>query len=350
MVYFVSVGTNEIGWQGGNNYIENLNLALSELEKENKIKLISSEKIRVSKFLRFRPKFLIQDLKKTNSKGVSILFLPWPHIKRVSKPVIWIPDLQEIDLPEMFSKKERIERRIRRRLAIWKGSHFYFSSKTMEHRFRELYPSAKVLGSVRFSFNSQSMREIISTEDFKNCRTCTEEGFFYSPNQFWKHKNHMNLLVAFTKYLNQGGKKHLILSGNLMEGTNNIFAESAVEFAKKIPEVHVYGNLPRGQQLSLFSSCKMVIQPSLYEGWSSSIEEAISFQKPIACSNIPVLIEQTLELPGVHLFDPMSPESIASSMVSFERSNPLECEEIISDIRWWRFKADLMIIIKKYSS
>ena len=44
--------------------------------------------------------------------------------------------------------------------------------------------------------------------------------------------------------------------------------------------------------LALMRHCVAVINPSRFEGWSSSVEEARSLGKPILMSNIPVHLEQ----------------------------------------------------------
>jgi glycosyltransferase involved in cell wall biosynthesis len=58
-----------------------------------------------------------------------------------------------------------------------------------------------------------------------------------------------------------------------------------------------------------------VIQPSLFEGWSTVIEDAISLQVPVIASNLPVNIEQ-LGTDGKY-FDPLNPEELAEIIADY---------------------------------
>ena len=56
-----------------------------------------------------------------------------------------------------------------------------------------------------------------------------------------------------------------------------------------------------------------MLQPSLFEGWSTPVEEAKSLGKSIVLSNIPVHVEQSP--PGVRYFDPTDAAALAVCLV-----------------------------------
>ena len=62
-----------------------------------------------------------------------------------------------------------------------------------------------------------------------------------------------------------------------------------------------------------------VLQPSLFEGWSTVIEDAISLQVPVVASNLPVNIEQ-LGRDGIY-FDPHNPDELASILFDYPERN-----------------------------
>src|SRR5580704_14229275 len=66
--------------------------------------------------------------------------------------------------------------------------------------------------------------------------------------------------------------------------------------------VLILGLVPYEHVLYLMRNCVAVINPSRFEGWSSTVEEAKSIGKRIALSNIPVHREQAP--PGALYFDP----------------------------------------------
>ena len=54
----------------------------------------------------------------------------------------------------------------------------------------------------------------------------------------------------------------------------------------------VLGLVPREDMLTLMSACVAVINPSKFEGWSTTVEEAKYMGKRLILSNLPVHIEQ----------------------------------------------------------
>jgi hypothetical protein len=68
------------------------------------------------------------------------------------------------------------------------------------------------------------------------------------------------------------------------------------------------GLISRSDQLLLMRNSQAVIQPSLFEGWSTVIEDAKSLQVPVIASNLKVHIEQ-LGKDGCY-FDPHDPEAL----------------------------------------
>ena len=63
------------------------------------------------------------------------------------------------------------------------------------------------------------------------------------------------------------------------------------------------------------------INPSLFEGWSTTVEEAKSMGKRILLSRIPVHVEQ--DPPGGEYFDPHDPDELAALMEeAFTREDP----------------------------
>ena len=76
----------------------------------------------------------------------------------------------------------------------------------------------------------------------------------------------------------------------------------------------ILGLVPREDFLGLLRDCVAVIQPSFYEGWSTSVEEAKAFGKTILLSDIPVHREQSPDH-GMY-FDPLNPAALGQLMLS----------------------------------
>jgi glycosyltransferase involved in cell wall biosynthesis len=64
--------------------------------------------------------------------------------------------------------------------------------------------------------------------------------------------------------------------------------------------------------LQLLRKSLAIIQPSLFEGWSTVVEDARALGKSLILSNLPVHLEQNP--PHAHYFDPTSPEALAEQI------------------------------------
>jgi glycosyltransferase involved in cell wall biosynthesis len=64
---------------------------------------------------------------------------------------------------------------------------------------------------------------------------------------------------------------------------------------------------------------KAIIQPSLFEGWSTVIEDAKSLQVPVIASNLDVNIEQ-LEEKGTY-FEPHDERALATILEEYPERN-----------------------------
>ena len=79
-------------------------------------------------------------------------------------------------------------------------------------------------------------------------------------------------------------------------------------------EIKFLGFIPREDQLNLIKISLGVIQPSLFEGWSTVIEDAKALEKFIFASDLPVHREQAQT--NIEFFDPLEPNSLAKLLAS----------------------------------
>ena len=94
-----------------------------------------------------------------------------------------------------------------------------------------------------------------------------------------------------------------------------------------------------------------LINPSLFEGWSTTVEEARSAGVPMILSDIPVHREQAGE--NAIYFDPSSPEALAKTLISFsplganERKMQIELAKNSAKIRVKCFAKEFFEIVQK---
>ena len=76
------------------------------------------------------------------------------------------------------------------------------------------------------------------------------------------------------------------------------------------------GLIPYEDVLGLAATCRALINPSLFEGWSTPIEEAKALGAPLLLSDILIHREQA---PHAHFFDPNSPSTLAKALIDSAR-------------------------------
>ena len=143
--------------------------------------------------------------------------------------------------------------------------------------------------------------------------------FFYVPNQYWVHKNHLIILKAI-KYIKKKNKlkKILILSSGLsIDYRNpnhflrikNFISENSLENNYKY-----LGVIPFKDVLSLIYHSTAIINPSKFEGRSSTVEQAKSMGKKIILSNINIHKEQKPE--NANYFDPNNYKQLSKILLN----------------------------------
>ncbi|PQJ73326.1 glycosyltransferase [Polaribacter butkevichii] len=337
-------------WIGGTYYYQNLIQSLNLLSDNKKPELVilssnttSFDSIktlnypfvtyknlsdnRLSFFERGRNKILriffprsVIPTKKINF-GIDVLF----HASEVQIPntikkhLYWVPDFQEVHLPHLFSKEYLAFRKKSQQELLSSDKHVLFSSKDACTDFEKLYPFAKTKKHVvNFSVfhpdfsgvNLEQLKEKFKLEDIP---------YFFSPNQFWKHKNHIVVLNALKKIKEDYNFNFQILfSGKELDPRNpNYFNElkDFVEKNKLQKQVKFLGFIDRKEQLCLMKNTLAVIQPSLFEGWSSVVEDAKAMNQNLIVSSLKVHKEQLGD--KGYYFSPKSEDELIVKMKLF---------------------------------
>jgi glycosyltransferase involved in cell wall biosynthesis len=139
------------------------------------------------------------------------------------------------------------------------------------------------------------------------------EKFLIFPGQFWKHKNHLTLFRAI-RLLQERGLNDLVLVSTGYQHDYR-FPEYAAELQDFLSanemksSVRTLGLIPREDQVQLMRAAAAVVHPSLFEGWSTVVDEAQALGKVVFASDIPMHREQLRE--HMHLFASTSAEELA---------------------------------------
>ena len=137
----------------------------------------------------------------------------------------------------------------------------------------------------------------------------SSEYLFY-PANFWRHKNHANLFRAMSLLKESGLKTQLVLTGALFNERKDL-ADMLHELG--IEEmVKVLGYVAQEDLEALIRNAKMMVFPSLFEGFGIPLLEAFKSGVPVCCSDKTSLPEVAGD--DALFFDAENPESISQTI------------------------------------
>jgi glycosyltransferase involved in cell wall biosynthesis len=184
------------------------------------------------------------------------------------------------------------------------------SSQAALSDFRRLFPDAVVRPRV-WSFCSS-----LGTGEQGGANPRDKYGlpekFLYVPNQFWVHKDHATVFRALGLLRAKGIEPRVVCTGLQEDYRHPEHFRTLMKDASSsgvAAQIRCLGLLPREDQLEIFRHAAAVVQPSLFEGWSTVVEDTKSLGRPLIVSDIPPHREQATGT--AHFFRAGSPEDLA---------------------------------------
>ena len=213
------------------------------------------------------------------------------------KSISWIPDFQHVYYPEFFSIAEREFRDSYFKEIAKNHSKLVLSSQDSYDTYCRLYPEyTQNVGVVHFV----SAIEEKDTEGDIHATLAkygiSDENYFLVSNQFYRHKNHKCLFEAVKIAKDKHNVNlNIICTGLTKDSKDPAFfeeIENIIESFDINENIHILGLIPRNDQLVFMRHAIAVVQPSLFEGWGTSAEDAKTLGKIAVLSDIPVHREQ----------------------------------------------------------
>lgn len=255
--------------------------------------------------------YLLNKVRFSFNNGGSSLF----HITQID----WIPDFQHEYYPEYFSKEECGRRTQDYKKIVDTKNPLVLSSNACIEDFRKYYDTGKkknvyLLHFVSFiepevrKIDKEQEERVIQDYDLDNCRTVCIS------NQFWKHKNHIVVFKAIRILAKRGTLDNVVFvfTGELKDYRNPEYYQELTTMMQEEEvsrHIKILGFIPREDQLALMKICEFVIQPSLFEGWGTVLEDAKVLDKKVILSDI--LVHQEQKNCNCRLFPPHDEVALA---------------------------------------
>lgn len=226
--------------------------------------------------------------------------------------VSWIPDFQHKHLPFLFSENEIEKRNSSFKLISEHKGVVVFSSQDALKDYNFFYPDNNTLNMV-MPFYLVPPLEWYEEKDGLLSKYNIDTPYLICSNQLWQHKNHFTLFKAIKKLKDEGISINCVLTGATEDYRAPDYYKKLITY---IDENHLQTNIkllgfiPRQDQIYLLRKSIAVIQPSLFEGWGTVVEDSRALGKTIILSDIPIHREQQTEYSI--FFEKENDESLAS--------------------------------------
>lgn len=235
----------------------------------------------------------------------------------------WFPDFQHRHLPHMFGRGAWWRREIGFRLTLARRGHILLSSQDAANDLRLFYPGHKAkVHVVPFAVPAPTRRSPEAIEAQRRDAGVPPRWFFL-PNHFWQHKNHRLAVAATAEAVGTCPDLAVVCTGNRHDPRNpDAFAALEADVARLglAANFRILGLVPYAQVEALLQGAVAMINPSLFEGWSTPVEEAKAIGKPMILSDLPVHIEQVDT--GARFFERSSAADLARAMVDLWTADP----------------------------
>lgn len=260
-------------------------------------------------------------------------------------PISWIADFQDKHYPEFFSEQELYRRNKRNKVIAKENNPLVLSSNAAKLDFENyvsknrnnvyVIPFVSYIENFINDMTEQKEKDVLKKYGLDN------EKYVFIANQFWKHKNHIIVLkaIAELKRRNKLDGYKFIFTGKIFEGEQRRkYGEEYYASLEKIiseneldEHIAILGFIDRMDQLILMKNARFLIQPSLFEGWGTVLEDAKVLDKTVLLSDIRVHREQMNK--KCILFDPFNENELADKIIEIrDNITPSDIKAGIADM------------------
>lgn len=232
--------------------------------------------------------------------------------------IAWIPDFQHRYLPHLFGRIAWWKRELGFRAQVAAGRSIMLSSESARRDCERFYPAtAGRTHVVRFAVpmhRSVCMADARAVAD----RYGLPDHYVFMPNQFWQHKNHVLVLEALARLRDRGREDLVVVaSGKTLDPRMpGHFAalQGRIATLRLERQFRILGMVPYEDLAALMRASDALLNPSLFEGWSTTVEEARAAGVPMLLSDLDVHREQAGGI--ARFFERNSADALADALAA----------------------------------
>lgn len=263
--------------------------------------------------------------------GVDVMHFSMQVGFRTTIPTIFTPhDLQHLHLPQFFSPAQ---------IAAREGTYGILCDQASIVTVMSAWGKDDIVS--RYGLPPEKVRVVPWAAAIEAYETPTDgelaatrnrlelpDRFALYPAKAWPHKNHLRLVAALKNLRDRGAEVPVVLTGAQGGREIPILAEADTLGVRDL--VHFVGFVTPGELSALYRMARMMVFPSLFEGWGLPILEAMVADLPLACSTATCL--PAITAGAAELFDPTDSDAIADTIARVWGDDRLR-ERLIADGR-----------------
>ena len=210
----------------------------------------------------------------------------------------WKPDFQEMYYPQYIEQKEYdFVVQNMKKIASNQNYTLVFSSKDSYTDFEKFFgPYRNEVKTLRFISILPQIEKLNPDQVLR--KYAINKRYFMVSNQFWPHKNHHLVLEAINNLKEEFKDFTVVFSGKQSSYRDREYFSKLQVYINNhnLKEfVRFIGFIPREEQLVIMKRSVAVIQPSLFEGWSTVIEDCKALNQFVLAGDLAVNQEQIKE-------------------------------------------------------
>ncbi len=250
-----------------------------------------------------------------HAAGVDVIL---PDVESVGSPSLktvgWIPDFQHLHLGNLYSSAQTAQINRDFGTLARRSARMLFSSEDCQRDFAAAFPDFAAKARVAsfpslFAFEPPSVPLADVREKYH-----LPERFLLVVNQFWRHKNHRIVPEALAILRRRGLEVTVVMTGlpaDHRDRQNDALSEMLQIAARGNvwSQCLVLGKVPREDLIALLQTATAVVQPSRFEGWNTTVQDAKAVGCPVFVSDLAVHREQCPNALG--FFPTDDPEALA---------------------------------------
>lgn len=227
----------------------------------------------------------------------------------------WITDFQHCRMRELFTPWQRARRSAKFAAYVKYADRVMVSSDDARADCETFFPASRgKVDVVRFAVQLDKSPTTLELAAVL-ARHQLPARFFYFPGQLWQHKNHLVVLEALRQLRDAGTPVVVVASGSRQDTNHPGHPDLVLRRVRELGLESCFrflGLIPYADLMPLMRASVAVLNASMFEGWSTTVEEAKALGVPLLLSDLPVHREQAP--PDTRFFDPMKVDELSQAL------------------------------------